>query len=146
MAGFDEQDVAFDEGDWAFDEADSVSAGIGTINNPGVRVLGGRDVEVVFYAGFDNAAEIALTEEGLPLPDHTLISRMVLIVNNVTIDSSDNTKAGAFDFKTYANKAVFKMGPYLSDVGSFKARLHVYSSDNPRGIVWTETLPIKVKA
>jgi hypothetical protein len=80
----------------------------------------------------NNTIDIVLYEDGV-LINHTLITRMLLVFDAVTIDS--NTSPAMFDFSS-AQKVVFKPLTSTLAEGTYEVRVITYDVINTDGIVW----------
>jgi len=79
----------------------------------------------------DNTIDIALHDDGV-LINHTLITRILLIFDSITIDSTATPTV--FDM-TNASKVVFKPG-YAATlvIGAYDVGIITYDPSNPLGI------------
>jgi hypothetical protein len=80
----------------------------------------------------NNTIDIALSDDGA-LINHTLITRILLVFDTLTIDSQSNP--ALFDL-TNAAKVVFKPGASSLTVGTYEVRVITYDASNTLGIVW----------
>lgn len=104
----------------------------------------------VFYPFRDNTVEWQLKDGDTPLPDHTAITREVLLLEKsgatVTIDSDSETtffteQADRIEMKAF-NLSAGKKTELVA--GNYTARLVVYDVSNPNGLVWIDGRSIKV--
>jgi len=85
----------------------------------------------------DNTVDLCLKEGGIALTvaEMSAITRMVLKVGSVTVDSDDDPDC--FDWTSgVAGKVILDLGPQTLLVGANQARLIVYSADNANGLAW----------
>ena len=88
---------------------------------------------IIAWLDRDNTIDIMLSDNGVPI-DHSLITRILLVFNALTIDSV--TSASLFDL-TGQDKIVFKPGASTTLVpGSFNMRIVTYDQLNTDGVVW----------
>ena len=107
------------------------------------------------YLGRDNEMSIFLVDEGTPLDNLTGITKVLLIVDDVTIDSTGNgsgyiTWNETEDWRPGDPKPVvkFKLGTSgLLTAGSYRGcRIITFDTSNPNGVEWTRDLVIEVKS
>jgi hypothetical protein len=105
--------------------------------------------------GRDNENSVFLLEEGSPLTSLVGITQVLLIVDDVTIDSLGNG-VGLFDLTGAENwrpgdpKPVIKFTLGTSGLlteGIYRGcRIITFDTSNPNGLEWTRDLVIEVKA
>lgn len=100
------------------------------------------------YVGRDNSLDFHLTEDGAVV-DLSPITRMTLALRGrglppVALDSDQHPQA--FDWQGDATRLKLKLGAYVDAPGEYLGRLTVFSLDHPNGLVWTEALPVPVRA
>ena len=85
------------------------------------------------YLNRNNTIDIELYNDGV-LINHTLLSRVLLIFDSVTIDSTATPTV--FDL-THTDKIVFKPG-YSATlvVGAYNVGVITYDPSNPLGVYW----------
>jgi hypothetical protein len=79
----------------------------------------------------DNTIDIALYDDGV-LINHSLVTRILLVFDTVTIDSS----ASPAMFTFAADKIVFKPTAATLAEGTYEVRIITYDISNTNGIVW----------
>lgn len=100
------------------------------------------------YIGRDNSLDFHLTEDG-EVVDLAPVSRMTLDLRGrglppVALDSAQDPQA--FDWQSDATRLKLKLGAHVNQPGEYLGRLTVFSLDHPNGLVWTEALPVPVRA
>lgn len=109
-----------------------------------------RQPHLVVYQGRDNTEELVLLADDAPA-DVTAITRIVLVIGAVTIDSQ--LVAGAI---TWPVVMAYKGAPIngvklalgaagLAAGNHAECRLTVYDPLHPNGLVWTDGLSVRVK-
>lgn len=98
-------------------------------------------IEEVVHNGRDNAVELALSVDGVTI-DHTSITRALLVVGTVTLDSQ--ASPALFDF-TQADRLVLTLGAAGLTVGRHSARLITYDTAHPNGLEWESAIVLLVK-
>jgi hypothetical protein len=107
------------------------------------------------YLGRDNENSIFLLEEGSPLDSLVGITKVYLIVDDITIDSSGNGSAyidlsGVENWRPGDPKPVIKFtlgNSSLLTEGIYRGcRIITFDTSNPNGLEWTRDLVIEVKA
>ena len=103
------------------------------------------------FTGADNQIRLSLTEDGTPMVDHTVITRMVLSIGpgdtllsaapHTEIDSS--VDAGYFDLTQAAYVALI-LGAAGLAAGRHIARMTIYTSTYPNGAAWLPLLELRV--
>jgi hypothetical protein len=109
----------------------------------------------IIYLNRDNENSIFLLEEGSPLTSLVGITKVYLIVDDVTIDSTGNG-VGLFDLTETENwrpgdpKPVIKFtlgNAALLTEGIYRGcRIITFDTSNPNGLEWTRDLVIEVKS
>lgn len=104
--------------------------------------------------GRDNEFWLFLLEQGVPLSDLSPLTRVLLVADEITIDSLGNG-VGLIDWSETADwrpgqaKPVmkFKLGTSsLLPTGSYRGcRIITFDISNPNGVEWTRDLVIEVK-
>lgn len=82
----------------------------------------------------NNTIDIILKNDGVVI-NHTLITRILLIFDTLTIDSQ--TAPALFDL-TNAGKIVFKPGASALTVGAHSVTVVTYDASNALGVVWND--------
>jgi len=100
------------------------------------------NVEATVYNGAGNAIDLQLTEDGVALPDHSLLTRAVLELDGFeSLDSDVNPEY--FDL-TQTDKLSILLGSAGIREGRYWATLTVYSLEQPDGLVWQPDIKLKV--
>jgi len=100
------------------------------------------NVEATVYNGAGNAIDLQLTEDGVVLPDHSLLTRAVLDLDGAESIDSD-TDPAYFDL-TQTDKISLLLGNAGLLEGRYWATLTVYSADHPGGLAWQPAIKLKV--
>lgn len=95
------------------------------------------------YLGRDNTIDLSLTENGVALTDLTPVTRMILNLNDVVVDS--DIEIDAFDWTT--GTLILSLGNLITPLiaGSYSGQLITYDIQNPNGIVWITDMRIIVE-
>lgn len=101
-------------------------------------------VEVTVYNGKQNDIKLILSYNGIPLVDHTAVTRVVLKVHTATpvvVDSS--TSPSSFDL-TGTDSIALKVGGASIPAGRHKATLTIYDATHTSGRAWPPELLLNV--
>lgn len=98
-------------------------------------------MESQFFKGRDNSIKLSLFNNGV-LVSPSNVRKVELKSRNVSVNSIDNPDIMATGVDGYTLKFGFVQWP----VGAYKLSIYVYSSDNPNGVLWGETLNVKISA
>lgn len=100
------------------------------------------------YSGRDNTITLTLSEDGVPIADHTQFTRVVFKVgidgvlstnDIVTFDSDVNP--GYFDL-TQAASITIKLGQAALPKGKHWCDLILYTGSSPNGVVWEPKMAV----
>ena len=96
-------------------------------------------MDAKFYKGRGNDVLMTLSNNGAPvLP--TSITKVEFKYAGGTVNSIDNPELFAFE----TTGVRLKFGGLTVPAGLYAMSLIVYSADHPEGIVWDDSIPIKV--
>jgi hypothetical protein len=96
----------------------------------------------IIYTGTDNTIELQLTEDGVPISDHTLIvAASVEIIGWGTITSA--AEPLAFNFNN-VDRLILKLGNAGIPTGRHWMRLAIVTAAAPNGIVWQPDVKVRV--
>lgn len=97
-------------------------------------------LQEIIYQNRDNTIELALQNNGITI-DHALLMRVQLDLQSVVLDS--NTHPEYFDF-THTDRLIMKFGGSGLAAGGYSARLIIYDTDHPNGLVWGSVFKVVV--
>lgn len=106
------------------------------------------------HLGRDNTFSIFLLDDGSPLEDLSGITKILLVVDDLTIDSTGNGNGyittGTEDWRPGDPKPVivFDLGnASLLTAGVFRGcQVITFDTSNPNGVIWTRDLTLEVKS
>jgi hypothetical protein len=107
----------------------------------------------IVYLDRDNTIDLVLLADEVPV-DLSAVSRAILELADAVLDSADLGFGPGEVFEvatgTYLGATVdvlrMRLGGETLAVGDYQARLVIYDPDHAGGLVWTDTLPIRVTA
>ena len=102
-----------------------------------------NEINETVYNGSDNTIELQLTEDGVPMPDHSIITRCVadLSGNASAIDSAVTPQY--FDM-TNSDRIILKFGAAGLSKGKYWMTLTIYTSTQTNGVVWSPVVRLTV--
>ncbi len=98
----------------------------------------------------DNASDFVLAVDGVPLADASAITRMVLTLGSVTVDSDTDNGIDWSGMTVYHGRPAALLRLKLGSVSGLnvgdelEGDLVVYDPDNPAGVVWVRGYPFRV--
>lgn len=100
-------------------------------------------VEQTVYTGKDNSVDLQLTEDGVAIPDHSVITGMTLSIEGVA-DITHTDHPTYFDF-TYADRVILMLGQAGIPAGIHWMQMTVITQAAPNGIVWQPKVKLRVE-
>ncbi len=97
----------------------------------------------IAYTGRDNSIDIELRENGVNLPDYSLITRVKITFDDTNSIDSD-TAPQLLDWT--GDKLIIKAGLAGIMPGRYSAKVETWDSDHLNGLVWTDSLKVEVRA
>lgn len=123
-----------------------------TLANSTLRSANGNGVRVdlLFYAGRDNVADVVLTEGDEPV-DSSAVTRVLLSVGNTEFDSQLNPTYFEWPVAlVHKGQAVNGLRFVLGGAGLTGrydlCRLTIFDLDHPSGLVWSEAFSVTVRS
>jgi hypothetical protein len=92
-----------------------------------------------FYKGYGNEVILTLKNDGVVVPMAALTS-LEFIYSGGSINSSTNPELFDFD----ANSVRLKFGDSALQKGTYAMSLIVYSTEYPSGVVWDDSICVKI--
>jgi len=105
----------------------------------------------VFYLSHDNTVEWRLREGSTPLPDHTAITRLQLVLVNdtasITIDSQVETLFINLSLDRITMKPIELGNAIKTQLGSknYTGSLIVFDASHPNGLIWIDGRKIRTQ-
>ena len=100
------------------------------------------------YAGRDNTITLTLSEDGIPVADHTQFIRVVLkvgvqglLTDNEIVTFDSNSNPSYFDL-TQSDSITIKLGQATLPKGRHWCDLILYTGSSPNGVVWEPKMEI----
>lgn len=104
----------------------------------------------LIHKGRDNVNDFVLAVDGVPLADASAITRMVLTLGGVTVDSSSDGGIDWSGMTVYRGQPAVLLRLKLGGVAGLnvgdelEGDLVVYDASNPAGVVWVRGYPFRV--
>ncbi|HFE31941.1 MAG TPA: hypothetical protein ENJ17_01375 [Gammaproteobacteria bacterium] len=108
------------------------------------------DRTALIHKGRDNVSDFVLVVDGVPLADASAITRMVLTLDSVVVDSDVESGIDWSGMTVYHGRPAALLRLKLGGVAGLnvgdelEGDLVVYDPDNPAGVVWVRGYPFRV--